>query len=236
METEKDLEPGDVADGIMALVEYVKSAGRHQRSLYSALILTLKQVEEAFPDLDGQLLIQFNEAFDFLEKHIKVNINQISLETLTNAIYYFCKFRKGSEPLWNSFNMAALKNKDGMSMNQLTRCLLAVVMNSRSEPKENVMRALLDEILNKFSKAQAMDVYYLTMALSTNRIPESLVTSDLYYGIYLKSHELHQEYDLHQLSQIGIVLCSHRALEHIPDEFWASCMEPALLSNFQEFQ
>lgn len=157
-------------------------------------------MEEVFPELEGQISIQFNEAFDFLEKQIKINMHQIGLETFTNAIYYFCKFRKGSEPFWNSMQLGVLKNKDGMSMTQLTRSLLAVVMNTKVEPKENVMEGLLKEVLNKFSKAQAMDVYYLIMALSTNRIPENLLSSDLYYGIFLKSHELQEAYDLHQLS------------------------------------
>ena len=45
-----------------------------------------------FENVDPKLRNQFLEILNQLEKNIKINAATLGMETLTNAVYYFCKF------------------------------------------------------------------------------------------------------------------------------------------------
>lgn len=74
-----------------------------------------------------------------------------------------------------------------MSMNQLSKVLLALVMNPRPL-KEQLAASVLDSILNKFDQAQPKDIFHLCVALGkgSSKIPATLVSTDVYYAIYMK--------------------------------------------------
>lgn len=80
--------------------------------------------------------IQFRENLDFIEKQIKINIHQLGLETFQNAFYYLVKFQHGQPEFWESMEAALNKNKEGLTVQQLTRCFLALVMNTRPIEKK----------------------------------------------------------------------------------------------------
>ena len=42
--------------------------------------------------MQNELRIEFLSSLDFLEKHVKLNLNQLGMEPFANTIYYFCKF------------------------------------------------------------------------------------------------------------------------------------------------
>jgi hypothetical protein len=40
----------------------------------------------------GELRGAFLDLLDLLEKYLKINVNTLPMQTLSNTIYYFCKF------------------------------------------------------------------------------------------------------------------------------------------------
>ena len=65
---------------------------------------------------------------------------------------------------WHKMENAVIKNKDGMSASQLCRTLLALVMNHRPVP-QLVSENLIGEIIMKFEKVEAIDIFYISVAL-----------------------------------------------------------------------
>ena len=53
---------------------------------------------------------------------------------------------------------------------------------------ENLSSGLIEAILNKFDGVEAKDVFQLCVALGkgSDKIPSSVVSTDVYYAIYLK--------------------------------------------------
>jgi len=43
------------------------------------------------------------------------------------------------------------------------------------------------------------------------------------------------QYDLYQISQIAITMSGVDASRHVPDEYWTSCVEPAMAENLKDF-
>lgn len=164
----------------------------------------MNEVYDAYPltskEVDGTLKTEFHEMMDHLETQLRVNIHQVGMETFANSIYYYCKFQKGSDDFWHILETALLKNKEGMTISHLSKCLLALVMNPRPIPK-NLQRGIVDQIITKFDKAQSRDVFYTCMAIGKGhrKIEQDLISSDLYYAILLKCQDtsLLQEFDLY---------------------------------------
>lgn len=67
-----------------------------------------------------------------MEKSLKTNIAQLTMETLTNAAYYFCKFQAGSVDFWNLIEGQIIKSKETLSIEQLSKILLSFTMNKRA--------------------------------------------------------------------------------------------------------
>lgn len=86
------------------------------------------------------------------------------METFSNAFYYICKFQHGQPEFWQSMEQALNKNKESLTIEQLTRCLLALVMNPRPIEKK-MADGIINGILNKFDKAESKDLFYLCVAL-----------------------------------------------------------------------
>lgn len=57
-----------------------------------------------------------------------------------------------------------LKSKDSFSIEQLSKVVLALAMNSRQIP-DNMWKEVLTSVLSKIEKAGATDTYYICMAL-----------------------------------------------------------------------
>lgn len=74
-----------------------------------------------------------------------------------------------------------------MTLNQLTKTLLALVMNPRPI-KDKLVVGMIDSILNKFDGAQTIDIFRLCVSLGkgNSKIPSSIISTDVYYAIYLK--------------------------------------------------
>ena len=158
------------------------------------------------------------------------------METFANAFYYFCKFQSGQPEFWVSMEQSLNKNKESLTVEQLTRCLLALVMNPRPI-EQKLADGVINGILNKFDKAGSKDVFYLCIALGKGmrKLPQESVSTDIYYAIYLKSLQVMSEYDLYQISQIGNFMSGPGVSRNIPDEFWTGCLESALDESLKEF-
>lgn len=68
------------------------------------MMLILNDVFDAFPpnDMNTTLSDRFNAILKEMEALIKNNIHSLSMEPLTNAGYYYCKFQQGSNEFWQS--------------------------------------------------------------------------------------------------------------------------------------
>ena len=64
----------------------------------------------------------------------------------------------------------------------------------------------------------------------------NVVSTDIYYALYLKQLQMIKDYDLYQLSQIAMVMTSPAASQHVPDEYWTECLHEALLDSLKEFE
>jgi len=67
------------------------------------------------------------------------------MQAICYAIYYFCKFKKGSPEFWKVLENALSKNRESMSVQQLTRSMLALVMNPRPI-SESMAEGILGQI------------------------------------------------------------------------------------------
>lgn len=130
------------------------------------------------------------------------------MDTFTNAVYFMTKFQKGEPETWSGISNIMHKNIDGMSVSQLSKTLLAFVMNDKYNLTPETTKKILNSILHKFDRATATDIYYLCLSIGHSLGSQNLVPSDVYYAIYLKQLQMIEEYDLYQLQKISFVLCS----------------------------
>ena len=91
-----------------------------------------------------------------------------------------------------------------MSIEQLARVSLALVMNHRPIPS-GLTSVLFTQVLSKLDKAQSKDAFYICMALGRGlgkKIDESQIVnfSDLMYSLYISVARSIKEYDLQQLA------------------------------------
>jgi hypothetical protein len=85
---------------------------------------------------------------------VKEDIDQIDMEAFSNVIYYFCKFQQGQPEFWSLLEKKLLVRKESMTVQQLSRCLLALIMNPRPIGLQ-LGDGVLSEILNKLQLADA---------------------------------------------------------------------------------
>lgn len=87
-----------------------------------------------------------------------------------------------------------------MSIEQLARVALALVMNHRPIPA-GLTNVLYQQVYSKLGKAQGKDAFYTCMALGRGlgrKIDESQIQnySDVCYGLYAVTAKNIKEYDL----------------------------------------
>lgn len=176
--------------------------------------------------MEAALKEKFLDVLHQMESLLKSNSVTLGMETLTNAAYYFCKFQVGSPDFWNIIENQIIKSKETLSIEQLSKILLSFTMNNR-KIQDQFWKDLLDSILNKIDKASSKDTFYLSMALGRGKISPSLINTDIYYTLYLNTsrHCLKDEFDLYQVSQLAMFMCSPEASPYVPDEFWTETLE-----------
>ena len=76
----------------------------------------------------------------------------VSPTVLTNSTYFFCKFQAGTDNLWASFENQIQKQASNMSIEQLARVALALVMNHRPIPA-GLTNVLYQQVYSKLGKA-----------------------------------------------------------------------------------
>jgi hypothetical protein len=111
-------------------------------------------------------------------------------------------------------------------------------MNNRELP-ENIWKDLLEGVLAKIDKADAKDTFYICMALGKGRINPQIIKSDIYYTLYLNAARHINDFDLFQLAQMSMFLCSDQASMYVPDEYWTEALSKGLeeaISNFEKFE
>lgn len=96
-------------------------------------------------------------------------------------------------------------------------------MNNRPI-KPALAEGMIEQIFSKFDKVEPIDLFYSCVALSrgARKLPQKIVSSDLFYAIYLKLVSHSKALDLYQLSQIANFLCSPQGLKFVPDELWTT--------------
>lgn len=97
---------------------------------------------------------------------------------------------------------------------------------------------MLESILAKIDKAESKDTFYICMALGGGRIKPSLIKSDIYYTLYLNVSRHLSSYDLYQIAQLSMFLCSPQASSYVPDEFWTETLSEGLIEamdNYNKF-
>jgi hypothetical protein len=113
-------------------------------------------------------------------------------------------------------------------------------MNKR-KIQDDFWKQFLNSTLNKIDKASPKDTFYLAMALGRGKINPAVIHSDIYYTLYLNvsRHALKDDFDLYQLAQLSMFMCSPNASAYVPDDFWTETLEKAMLqaiSNFKKFE
>ena len=63
-----------------------------------------------------ELQEHFLQTLADMEKLLRTNSSNLSMETLTNAAYYYCKFQTGSDEFWNIIEGQIIKSKDALSI------------------------------------------------------------------------------------------------------------------------
>jgi hypothetical protein len=75
-----------------------------------------------------ELQENFLQTLADMEKLLRTNSSNLSMETLTNAAYYYCKFQTGSDEFWNIIEGQIIKSKDTLSIEQLSKILLSLAL------------------------------------------------------------------------------------------------------------
>mmetsp|Transcript_5757 Transcript_5757/g.9860 ORF Transcript_5757/g.9860 Transcript_5757/m.9860 type:complete len:269 (+) Transcript_5757:107-913(+) len=223
---------------LLALNHLIQGSGKVQRMLYVPYLQLMNDIYDGFSrQMNGVNQGNFKDNMDSLEKMMKINIHQMSSEALTHAIYYFCKFQTGSEDFWRALENSLIRQVESMSVQQLSKILLAFIMNNRPIP-EKLSKDLINTIFNKFERTDHMDIFYLCVSLGKGqrKLPADLVSSDFYYAIFLKLMSDSDKFDLYQLSQVGNFMCNPGALRNVPDELWSSAFEVQILKSIKEFE
>lgn len=111
-------------------------------------------------------------------------------------------------------------------------------MSLNSRPfNESLFSTILNQILSKFHQSSSKDIWYCCLALSNEKVPEQMIiASDVYYMIYMRCITIAEEFDLQQISQIGLFMAKGSADGNVPEEFWSGCLENALLQQIQQFK
>ncbi|TNV82727.1 hypothetical protein FGO68_gene13221 [Halteria grandinella] len=232
----------EVAVSLQRVFETAQSQKKGTNTLLNQMILILNDVFDAFPprEMGHTLGDRFTQIMKEMEVLLKNNIHSLSMEPLTNAAYYYCKFQQGSNEFWNAIEDQIIKSREALSIEQLSKILLSFTMNKR-QIKDQFWKDFLSSILGKIDKASSKDTFYLSMALGRNRINPAIINTDLYYTIYLNAsrHAVNDEFDLYQLSQLSMFMCSPQASPYVPDEFWTETLEKCLTSaigNFKKYE
>ena len=114
---QSDMSSTDISQVVQAIGEILRNC-RIQRSLFSNVLLLLNDLVDMYPQhvSDPKTGVEARSAFlsllEYLEKNIKININNVSQQTLADTIYYFCKFRAGSDEFWTILESQLLKNAE----------------------------------------------------------------------------------------------------------------------------
>ena len=185
-------------------------------------------------EVNGEVRTVFSQLLDFLESRIRIEMGQLSMEALTQSVYFFCKFRHGTPDFWKQAEAALSKQCLNMDISQLSRCLLALAMNQR--PVEKLATHLLSSMLKKLEKASAQDLYRITVALGSDIVQTDVLSSDWYFGLYLRLLMVYQELDLNQIQLIATFLSGPDAAKHIPDEFWSVTLVKFLTEALEDFK
>mgnify|MGYP006893275173 CR=1 FL=1 len=74
------------------------------------------------------------------------------------------------------------------------------MMNRTVPVTPKLAEHVMSSILDKFDKASAIDVFYLCISIGQGLGRMNVVSSDVYYGIFLKQLQMIKDYDLYQLS------------------------------------
>lgn len=84
----------DIAMAISTLFNQIKSSKRGMSSLLNQMILIMNDLFDAFPPqaMSKDLQDHFLGTLAEMEKLLRSNASNLSMETLTNAAYYYCKF------------------------------------------------------------------------------------------------------------------------------------------------
>jgi hypothetical protein len=92
----------EIAHSLQRVYELAKN--KNSNAIVNQMIFILNDVFDAFPpqETNEALSKSFSGILENMERHIKNNIHSMSMELLTNAAYYYCKFQSGSNGFWQS--------------------------------------------------------------------------------------------------------------------------------------
>lgn len=123
----------EIAICLSRLFETVQMSKKGQSALLNQMILNLNDVFDAYnpPKMNQALRDRFISTLTEMEKMFKNNIHSLSMETLTNAAYYYCKFQAGSNDFWDAIENQIIKSRDSLTIEQLSKIILAFTMNKR---------------------------------------------------------------------------------------------------------
>ena len=79
---------------------------------------------------------------------------KFSPAVLTNATYFYCKFQYGSNAYWEKLYEQIQKQKESLSINELARVNLALMMNKR-EVSSELSLDILGAIMKKIDQSSA---------------------------------------------------------------------------------
>lgn len=191
--------------------------------------MSLNAIFDVIP-IDEDLSGNFSEVLKRLESVLLMQLNtqQHTVTTLTDGVYFFCKFQAGSPDLWNAMENQIERTIKILSIEHLSKVALALSMNNRPI-KPELASALYNAVLERIEKAKATDAFYLSMAIGKGLrqkfSPDDIKNfSDICYNLYLVTAREINSFDLFQLAQVSNFLCSPEVTGSIPDEFWTETL------------
>ena len=112
---------------------------------------------------------------------------------------------------------------------------MALIMNGRDIEKVMATQ-MLEVMLNKLDNAEPHQLYQICAALAAERIDPALISSDWYYGLYLKVMASLEQLDMNQLQMIVTFLTSPSAESHVPQEFFEVTLTQQMIERLAEFE
>jgi len=144
-------------------------------------------------------------SFNKISKKVSSYVNNFDVDTLTNAIYAFSKYRVTDSKIWSNFENMVIRSIDALNISNTSKVLIAFTMVGHQN--KNFYLKLFTNIEKNLKDLQFLDTFRICMALTKKLVDYNDVKPVIWANIQDNFVTNIKNFDLFQVSQIALLLC-----------------------------